>query len=285
MKKQGTTVTPPDLPAAEDAQLATQATAPLAKAPDIDFGADAQQYQDHFEKTALQIPFLRALQSNSHEVTPGDAKYLEHARQGNIVNTVSGEVFKAIEVIPCYHRSTFIEWVPRDEGGGFVKDHGYDVGEQLLATCKKRPESNRDVLPNGNELIATEVYAVLQVREDGSLEQALMNMTSTQLKKARGWNSKIRMKRTVIPGVEGGPVAGAAMFFNTWKITTTPEKNDKGSWHGYVVSDGRSTLDLGNATYLAAKEFRSIVEGGIQSGTVRVADVSENAPAPEDAPF
>lgn len=248
---------------------------------------DLTQFQDHFEKTALQVPFLRPIQANSPELIPGDPKYIESAKQGQIVNTVSGETFKEIEVIPCFHYSTFMEWVPRNNGGGFVKDHGYDAGERLLATCVKPEGSNRDTLPNGNELVATETYFVLHVREGGEAQQAIMSFTSTQLKKARNWNSKIRMKKTTIPGVQGGPITGAPMFLNTWKITTTSEKNDKGSWHGIVIQDGRSVFsaDESGQLYLQAKAAREWAEKGTKAGAINVVDVTDKPVRDEEIPF
>jgi hypothetical protein len=261
----------------------------LAPVPSIDFGADLDQFKDQFDKTALQIPFLRILDAKSKTCTAGESGYNEDARPGMFLNTVTGDLAKKIEVIPVFHYSTFIEWIPRSEGGGFVKDHGFDEGMRLLSTTTKRviegKESNRDQLPNGNDLVRTEVYFVLEVLGN-SVREAMLTMTSTQLKKAKNWNSRHRLKVTEVPGK--GKVTGAPMFFNTYNLSSQPEKNDFGNWMGYVIEDGRPTLQLGDWAYLEAKRFRETVERGIQSGAISMKGTEEEAPTQENvenAPF
>lgn len=275
----------PTVQAEPQQALATTGTDALAK---IDFASDLVSYKDEFDKTALQIPFLRILQSNSPVCTRGESSYNEDARPGMYYNTVSGELSRRLEVIPVYHYSTLIEWRPRNEGGGFVKDHGFEGGMRALATCRKRKdgdkETNRDMLPNGNDLIRTEVYFVLVVKEDGGLEQAMITMVSTQLKKARNWNSRFRMKVNEVPGV--GRIASPPMFFNTYRLSTAPEKNDFGNWEGFVIEDGRPTLSLGDTAYLAAKDFRQTCEEGIRSGKISLDKAEEESkPEMEETPF
>jgi hypothetical protein len=268
-------------------EIATQDAA-LATLPDVDFAADLETYRDEFDKSALQIPFLRILDAKSKTCTPGEVGYDEDARPGMFLNTVTGDLAKKIEVIPVWHYSTYIEWVPRSEGGGFVKDHGFDGGMKLLSTCSKRiidgKESNRDMLTNGNDLIRTEVYFVLTVNEENQLGQAMITMTSTQLKKSRNWNSRFRLKVTEVPGQ--GKVTGAPMFFNTYRLSTQPEKNDFGNWMGYVIEDSRPTLSIPGA-YAAAKAFRDTVQQGIEKGTISMknAEPEGTTAQKEETPF
>jgi hypothetical protein len=254
----------------------------------IDFGADLNQFKDDFDKSALQIPFIRILDAKSKPCTPGEVGYSEDARPGMLYNTVTGDLARKIEVIPVFHYSTFIEWIPRNEGGGYVKDHGFDGGMALLPTCQKREidgkATNKDMLPNGNDLVRTEVYFVLVVNEDGSLGQAMITMTSTQLKKSRNWNSRIRIKVTEVPGA--GKIQGGPMFLNSYRLSTTPEKNDFGNWMGYVIEDGRPTLQVGEKAYLAARDFRQTVETGLRAGTISMKNAEESeAKVTEEQPF
>jgi hypothetical protein len=254
----------------------------------FDVGNDLEQFKDEFDKTALQIPFLRILQANSPTCTPGEPNYNEDARPGLFFNTVSGMLCKKIEVIPVYHYSTLIEWKPRTAGGGYVRDHGFEEGMKLLPSCTKRmgddgKATNRDVLPNGNDLIRTEVYFVLTMDQDGSLNQAMITMTSTQLKKSRNWNSRIRMKVTDVPGK--GKIAGCPMFFNTYVLSTAPEKNDTGNWMGYVIDDGRSIFEAGPAAYQAAKSFRETCEAAVRAGAIALDKATEERATKEEAPF
>jgi hypothetical protein len=46
----------------------------------------------------------------------------------------------------------YIEWVPREKGGGLV-NAGHDIS--ILSSCRKDPESRRSYTPEGNEIVET----------------------------------------------------------------------------------------------------------------------------------
>ena len=71
------------------------------------------------------IPFLRVLQSMSPQLKKSDGKYIQGAEEGNLFNTVTETLYDGTEgvtIIPCAYKKKFIEWVPRESGGGFVDD-------------------------------------------------------------------------------------------------------------------------------------------------------------------
>ena len=71
----------------------------------------------------MQIPFIRVIQALSPQIKKSDLSFIEGASQGDLFNTVTGEVWdgeKGINVIPCYQETKHLEFVPRDQGGGFV---------------------------------------------------------------------------------------------------------------------------------------------------------------------
>lgn len=246
----------------------------------IDFGAALAQDQDNFDKTALQIPFVRILQSNSPQLDPAEANYIPEAKVGQFFNTVTKEIFPSVEVIPVYHYSTFIEWKP--DQGGFVADLGFDKGQAALATCTK-DDKGKDKLPNGNQLVRSETYFILVVGRDGTIQQAMATFVSTQLKKSRNWNSRIKLLKTDIPSQ--GVVAGAPMYFNSWTWKTAQESNDFGKWYGYVIEAGRATLKIGVDVWKAAKAFRETVAQGVADGKVNVADTTDNSVISGDEPI
>lgn len=237
-----------------------QALVPLS----VDIAADVEQFKDTFDRGSLAIPFLQILQGLSPQLDPQSSKYIEGAKIGQFVNTVTNDVFDALEVIPCYHYATFIEWVTREQGGGFVQDLGLETGQKLLAQCSKN-EKGHDVLPNGHELAKTETYFLIIVTEEGP-QQVMMPLTYTQIKKARNWNSRIISTKIDVPGK--GRVT-APMFFNSYVFETTPESNEKGKWSGLVIKDGRPTLEVGEEYYLAAREFRLMATEGVRTGTIQ----------------
>ena len=70
----------------------------------------------------ITIPRLAVIQSNSPQRKKKDEKYIEGAEEGDIFNTVTGEIYKEpLTVIPCAYRKSYVEWIPREKGGGFVQ--------------------------------------------------------------------------------------------------------------------------------------------------------------------
>ena len=77
-------------------------------------------------------------------------------------------------------------------------------------------------------------------------------MSSTQLKKARRWNTQMQaLKERGKNGLFILP-----MMAHIWKLTTVPESNDKGSWFGWHQVVDRK-LDLSNG------EDQALFEEGV----------------------
>ena len=97
------------------------------------------------------IPFLRILQSMSPQLKKSDGKYIADAEEGNFFNTVTEAVYDGSDgvlIIPCAYKKKYIEWVTRENGGGFVSDQ-HSI--QTMASCKK-DDSGRYIMHNGNQL-------------------------------------------------------------------------------------------------------------------------------------
>lgn len=239
----------------------------------------AQQYADDagagFEEanaSSYAIPFLQILQSGSPQCKKSDGAYIKGAEEGKFYNTVTQDLFdgeEGITVIPCHFTNRFVEWQPRESGGGFVRE--YAPGEAPETT---KDDKGRDVLPNGNILVDTRNHYVLICNADGTLSPALVAMTSTQQKKSKQWMSK--MQGIKVKGPNG--FATAPMMSRKYKLTTVPESNDKGSWFGFrielvgLVEDG--------AEYAEAQAFRNAVRTGAAKVQQPAMD-GEGSSAPE----
>lgn len=262
----------------------------------IDLEADAQEFQDNYQRTDFAIPFLRVLQSNSPEVKKADAKYIEGAEEGSFFDTVTKEVLcdgtkAALILVPVHYRYTYVEYKLREEGGGFVKDHGLLAGAQLMQSAQK-DERGRMILPNGNQLVETMQYAVLYLTsndEDGTVEphQALFTLASTQLRKGRAWNSKIDGLRIK----QREKMLRPPMFYMSYALTCVSEKNEKGSWWGYKIESYLPVPELPNGgdIYIMARNMRQQIQAGEINleGRVEVAQgAGENeAGSGEPTPF
>jgi hypothetical protein len=107
--------------------------------------------------------------------------------------------------------------------------------------------------------------------KSGAYTPALINMKSTQLNVSKKWNSM--MKTIQIPDGKGG-FAIPPMHGVVYNLTSTLQKNDKGSWYGWVVTMDRILEQKDKALYLSAKDFK----GNVSKGNVQTkADVEEKS--------
>ncbi len=255
---------------------AVQSTAPTGVAtidPELAalLAGDAETNRQTFATDDLAIPFIRVLQGLSPEVTRGSGdKYNPDARPSMFLNTVTREVFDGeagIVVIPVCFAPSYIEWKQRgDQGGGIVKDWKQDASN--LARCTKN-EKGHDITPEGTQMVRSGMYYVSLVDEaTGTARQAVLSLSGTQLKKSRRWNSIIKELVVTDPAINNGQPFTPAMFYMSYRLTTVPEKNDKGSWFGVDIKPNGATITLRNGAKLY-KDARAFAAAAM-AGTVKV---------------
>ena len=241
------------------------------------FGNDTAKGFENMTQEDLALPFLRILGQLSPQVTEGDAKYVSNAKPGMIYNTVTSELYdgkKGIKIIPCYYKKDFPEWSDRGDGPGApVAVH---LSNSPVIQTGKR-DGSKIRLPNGNYLEETASYYVLAETKTGCYTPALITMKSTQLNVSKKWNSM--MKTIQIPNGNGG-FAIPPMHGVVYNLSSVLQKNDKGSWYGWVVNMERIMGSADKSLYLMSKDFSSNVsKGNVQTK----ADVEEVAK--DNAPF
>ena len=241
------------------------------------FGNDTAKGFENMTQEDLALPFLRILGQLSPQVTEGDAKYVSNAKPGMIYNTVTSELYdgkKGIKIIPCYYKKDFPEWSDRGDGPGApVAVH---LSNSPVIQTGKR-DGSKIRLPNGNYLEETASYYVLAETKTGGYTPALITMKSTQLNVSKKWNSM--MKTIQIPNGNGG-FAIPPMHGVVYNLSSVLQKNDKGSWYGWVVNMERIMGSADKSLYLMSKDFNSNVsKGNVQTK----ADVEEVAK--DNAPF
>lgn len=204
----------------------------------------------------LSIPFISLLQSGSPQCKRKGGEYIEGAEEGMFFNTVTGEILgDEIYVIPCAYEKSYVEWRPRETGGGFVFKHSNP--EILKETSLD--DKHQNVLQNGNIIVTTAYHYCLRVRDDGTTEPAVISLTSTQLKKSRKWNSQ---QKALKIQTKNGPVT-PPMWSHIYKVTSMHEENDKGSWYLWNFSDPKIIQEAG--LYKMAKDFHNdVVQGSVK---------------------
>lgn len=205
------------------------------------------------------IPFVGIVQALSPQRKKEKPEFIAGAEEGDIFNSVSQELFgEGVTVIPCYHSRNELEWVLREEDGGLVDIHpaGYEPPHGT-----ERDDRNRDRVLDENgkmtnhQMVRTHSYYVLVIKADGSLEKAIINMSSTQIKKAKRWNTLLTNLKVEHNG-KMTPVKMQAMSFT---LSTTPESNKNGDWYGWLIEQG--SLVTGEQ-FKAAMEFYESVKAG-----------------------
>ena len=233
------------------------------------FADDVASGFDNMTQDDLALPYVRILGQLSAQVNEGDGKYIEGAKPGMIYNNVTHEIFdgkKGIKVVPCYYKKDYPE--KSDKGDGNPLTVATHLPNSPIIKTGKR-EGSKIRLPNGNYLEETASYFVMVETRSGGYSPALITMKSTQLNVSKKWNSM--MKTTQIADGKGG-FAIPPMHGVVYNLTSTLQKNDKGSWYGWVVTMDRILDQKDKSLYLSAKEFG----GNVSKGNVQTkADVEE----------
>jgi|TARA_R110000796_G_scaffold226453_2_gene342947 hypothetical protein len=241
------------------------------------FAADSGVGFEEVTSSDLQIPFLRIIQALSPQLKKNDPAYIEGAGQGDIFNTVTNKVWaaeKGVCVLPVFFQMKFLEFVPRSQGGGFEGELSADSNDVLTAVRDK--DSGMELLTNGNELVRTAQHYVKIVHEDGNLENAIVDMKKTQLKKSRLWLSMMMMQK------HNG--ATLPSFANTYCLKSVEDGNDKGSWGSWSIA-----LDAPVSSMEAYQDCKEL-HVSISSGALKIAPPPQDAgaivdQASDDVPF
>ena len=210
-----------------------------------------------YDSSEMQIPFVRILQAMSPQLKKREAEYIEGSEQGDMFNTVTKQHWTGedgITVIPCYQTTKYLEFTPRDQGGGFRGEIA--ATDPVLQRTER--SGAKEMLPNGNELVKSDHHYCLVVEADGTYQPVVIDMKSSQLKVSRRWKTQIAMQKIKHP--KTGAMITPPLFATQWKFTTIEESNDQGSWFNYQIE--KVGLLESRDLMLEAKSFRDSVAAG-----------------------
>jgi len=217
----------------------------------------------------MLVPRLGILQALSPQVNKRKSEYIEGAEQGLIADVGTGELFAdGIWFLPVHYRKDLLEWAPRDSGKGLVNVHT----DPSILDQTTRNDRNQPVLPNGNYIAETAQFFGLNLT--AGRRMSFIPMTSTQLKKARRWNT-LAMGEKLKRG--DGSEFTAPFFYRTYNLTTAAESNNDGDWFGWKVERGLAlpeiNLEEHGIDWRVLKEEAVAFRESLIKGAVR-ADVS-----------
>ena len=236
---------------------------PKVKAPVVydedDFGAG---FEDFGAEDVL-VPFIAILQKGSPQVEEDNPKYLKGAKAGMLWNTATAELFdgkeKGIQVIPVHRTRNFIEWIPKDEGGGLVKVYDPEAKEVLAVIGKDRQYGKRKI-GDGNDLVETFSVFALVVKPDGDFDRVIISFASSQIGVYKRWMMKAQSIKITTPD---GRKRVPPMFSHQYTLTTIFTQKKENTWYKYNTDTAEPVaLAPDSDLYAAAKAFRALVTNG-----------------------
>lgn len=254
--------------AARSRAVAKQGKAELAKA--YDYGREADAGFEGTTGDDYAIPFIGILQKLSPLCDSDNDAYDKDASPGMIVNNVTKDYWpggrddKPSLFIPVYRERKFLEWVPRDAGGGLVSIH--DPDSMVVATAKEQSEDGFKLMVGENSLADTfYVYGLLRSPRTGDAwEQCAIPFSSTQIKKYRAWMTRAK---SIVMFRDDGSRFTPPLFAHVYRIHTVKESNASGIWHGWNITFGAPSaeecrLAPDSQDYTDAVEFRELIIAG-----------------------
>lgn len=229
--KKNTAVTKEQLPVAQTNSLALTTERPDWMDPDSFRGSEDVTARD------IILPRIDVIQALSPQLKKSEAVYIEDAEQGDIFNTVSGQLYgNEITFIPVVFKREYIIWQDRKLGGGFRGAFNTeDEAEQ-----ERQMQENPDTL----EIVETHVHFILICHDDGRLEEAVLSLSKSKRKVSRKLNSLVQM----VPGDR---------FGRAYKLSAVEVSGPKGDYWSFEVANlgyvSKDAYEKGRDTYEAIR--------------------------------
>ena len=221
------------------------------------------------------FPLISIIQKLSPQADRSASEHIDGAEPGDIYlrnftpPIIPGD--EGIVVQPCKMYVEYVEWVPRERGGGMAGRHLKRPKE-----AKVSPDGFKMTMPSGNDLKETRVWVVNLVTPDGATP-FLIPCASTLNTFARAWNTAITQKKE--PNGTDSPA-----WRYLWRLTTKQRKNAKGAWSVFSFAEERKVTTT--QEYLLGRALCSSVEEAIEKGQQLAEAVEfENVSKDEDPPF
>lgn len=271
----------------------TEAIVPKAKNelvnPASAFAADAGAGMEGAGMESFALPFLMILQKNSPQVDPSSGAAVEGAKAGMLFENISRNLVDGkdgVIIVPCAYRRVFLRW---SQSKGFQGELSPEDVNQQRATKEIVEHKGKLYVPakdgsvdpdEADRIVDTRNHYVLIVDgKTGVWRQALMSLSSTQIKKSRTLMTALAS----VKADAGGKLITPPTFANLIKATTVAESNDKGTWMGwhFELAGFVGAADL----YAAAKQFHQSVTAGHVETKYTEVKVVEGEDTGEQTPF
>lgn len=214
------------------------------------------------------VPFLLVLQDGSPQVKARDPAYINGAQPGMILLTSTKQLLTKTLFQPCHFAKKWVEWLPRDAGGGggkgFVATHeGMPAGARNI-TKDGKVNKNAWYDPDTGNIYAETRYHIGNIldEEAGTVVPAVIGMTSTQHTVSRQWMALMNSFR-----LGGVP---APSFFRAYELGTVEKRNPQGTWFVFSVRDrgwvSKPLRELGHDLYDSVEAGEKVADTPQEAG-------------------
>lgn len=233
--------------------------------------AEYAEHGDALTADEVRLPYLRILQSNSDEVQ----KDVEGAKAGRFINTVTKEIMTTVPFVLVKVEKKFLEWAPKEAGGGLVGVHEPEsqLVQDALAYLKETGGKIKELAHNGNQLQETHNLYGLILNDEGTEVRtfAVFSVRKTGLKPKGEWMNRLNMANAAICRQSKLRAGSLPWYIFKSKLTTKFVEGDGNKWHAPVFSPFGTTsytdpsnLNAPDSDVLAeARNLRSMIDSGI----------------------
>lgn len=231
----------------------------------FDYGEDEGQGYEHQTGDDIAMPFIACLQALSPQVVD---ETVEGAKPGKLMNTVTEQLYppEGVLFVPCTSLHHFIEWVPRDEGGGggsgFVGTHAVN-SDVVKKAREESSEFGKLKSDAGNDLVETFQYFGLLCDESEPIGPAVIAFDSTKIKVYKKMNSQLQAFMIK----QGDRKVKPPMFSHVLRLTTVPDENKKGKFHNFKLEPANGDIKSSlmaptDPRYQTARKIKEMVDEG-----------------------
>lgn len=204
-------------------------------------------------KNDIQLPRLGIAQGLSHQMTPGDSRYIEGLTLFDMFNDLSNEIYGKgpLTFVAVTRDVRRMEFRPRKEGGGLI-DPEVPPNDDRLKWRRGEGPNGTDLPPSATEF--TE-FVVLLLRPGKAPEPVVMSIAHTNKD-----NRRAAKNLTTFIALRQAPIYAGLYVVDT----KVPAKNDKGTYGVFTIKNAGfipKDTPAGAALYKHAEEFHRSLQG------------------------
>jgi hypothetical protein len=157
----------------------------------------------------LQTPRVKQLQQLSNEVDENHSEYIEGAKPGDFINTITRENYgKEMYVINIKFTEEFVIWRKREKGGGLVGSYSSQKDAYTYLEAESLAVEDYDIIQTQSHLL------LRKDAETGELsgQPFIFDCSSSKLRVSREWNTQLKL-------------AGGDRFSSLWKMSSAQTQN------------------------------------------------------------